>query len=196
MAFSKIVVSVAAIGLFGVAIAQDQTRVQIEVISDDTDHEAVRIELDSDDMDFNLHDMQEGENRSIVDKDGRAILVTRNADGYSFDVDGKTIDMPLMVSGHHGVVIADADHGKNVDVRVMKYAGVGTPAHHRNVATSVHMDGTVIMTGKPVDEATQQAIRSLLESTGHGSEVRFIDREGIHEAHQVHVIEKRVEIVE
>ena len=167
MAFSKIVVSVAAIGLFGVAIAQDQTRVQIEVIADDTDHEVVRIELDSDDMDFNLHDMQEGENRSIVDKDGRAILVTRNADGYSFDVDGKTIDMPLMADGHHGKV--------------------GKP---------VHMDGTMIMTGKPVDEATQQAIRSLLESAGHGSEVRFVDREGIHEKHQVHVIEKRVEIVD
>jgi hypothetical protein len=143
MAFPKIVVSVAAIGLFGVAIAQDQTRVQIEVIADDTDHEAVRIELDSDDMGFNLHDMQEGENRSIVDKEGRAILVTRNADGYSFDVDGKTIDMPLMVSGHHG-----------------------------KVAKSVHMDGTMIMTGKPVDEATQQAIRSLLESAGQVSRTR------------------------
>jgi hypothetical protein len=95
--------------------------------------------------------------------------------------------MPLMVSGNHGVVIADADHGENVDVRVMRYG---------NIATPVHMDGTMIMTGKPVDEATQQAIRSLLESAGHGSEVRFIDREGIHEEHQVHVIEKRVEIVE
>ena len=187
MAFSKIAVSVAAIGLFGAAIAQDQTRVQIEVISDDADHEAVRVELDSDEIGFNLHDMQEGENRSIVDKDGRTILVTRNADGYSFDVDGKTIDMPLMVSGRHGVVIADADHGENVDVRVMR---------HGNITTPVHMDGTMIMTGKAVDEATQQAIRSLLESAGHGSEVRFIDREGIYEEHQVHVIEKRVEIVE
>ena len=197
MAFSKIVVSVAAIGLFGVAVAQDQTRVQIEVISDDADHEAVRIELDSDDRGFNLHDMQEGENRSIVDKDGRTILVTRNADGYSFDVDGKTIDMPLVASGHHGVVIADAEHGVNVDVRVMKYAGVGTPAHHGAVARPEHMDGTMIMTGKPVDEATQHAIRSLLESAGHEGEVRFMDRERIHESHQqIRVIEKRVEISE
>jgi len=187
MEFSKVAVSEAAIGLFGVAVAQDQTRVQIEVISDDSDHEAVHIELDSDEIGFNLHDMQEGENRSIVDKDGRTILVTRNADGYSFDVDGKTIDMPLMVSGRHGVVIADAEHGENVDVRVMR---------HSNVATPVHMDGTMIMTGKPVDEATQQAIRSLLESAGHGNDVRFVDREGIHEEHQVHVIKKQVEIVE
>ena len=188
MEFSKIVVGAAAIGLFGVAIAQDQTRVQIEVISDDGDHEAVRLELDSDDMGFNLHDMQEGENRSIVDKDGRTILVTRNADGYSFDVDGKTIDMPLVASGHHGVVIADAEHGENVDVRVMK---------HGKVAAPVHMDGTMIMTGKPVDEATQQAIRSLLESAGHEGEVRFMDRERMHEGHQqVRVIEKRVEISE
>ncbi len=187
MAISKIAVSVAAIGLFGVAVAQDQTRVQIEVISDDADHEAVRIDLDSDEMGFNLHDMQEGENRSIVDKDGRTILVTRNADGYSFDVDGKTIDMPLMTGGRHGVVIAGTEHGEDVDVRVMK---------HRGVAKSAHMDGTMIMTGKPVDEATQQAIRSLLESAGHDGEVRFVDRESIHEEHQVHVIEERVEIIE
>ena len=197
MAFSKIVVSVAAIGLFGVAVAQDQTRVQIEVISDDGDHDAVRIELDSDDMGFNLHDMQEGENRSIVDKDGRTILVTRNADGFSFNVDGKTIDMPLIASGHHGVVIADAEHGENVDVRVMKHAGVGTPAHYGKVAMPVHMDGTMIMTGKPVDEATQQAIKSLLESAGHEGEVRFMDRERLHESHkQVQVIEERIEISE
>ncbi len=197
MAFSKIVVSVAAIGLFGVAVAQDQTRVQIEVISDDANHDAVRIELDSDEMGFNLHDMQEGENRSIVDKDGRTILVTRNADGYSFDVDGKTIDMPLVVSGHHGVVIADAEHGENVDVRVMKYGGVGTPSQYGNVATPVHMDGTMIMTGQPVDEATQQAIKSLLQSAGHEGEVRFIDRERMHEQHQqVRVVKELVEISE
>lgn len=188
MAYSKIVVSVVAIGLFGVAIAQDETRVQIEVISDDTDHDAVRIELDSDDMGFNLHDMQEGENRSIVDKDGRTILVTRNADGYSFNVDGKTIDMPLIASGHHSVVMADAVHGEDVDVRVMR---------HGKIATPVHVDGTMIMTGKPVDEATQQAIKSLLESAGHEGEVRFMDRERLHEGHQqVRVIEERIEISE
>ena len=188
MAFSKVVVSIAAVGLFGVAIAQDQTRVQIEVISDDTDHEAVRIELDSDEMGFNLQDMQEGENRSIVDKDGRTILVTRNADGYSFDVDGKTIDMPLIASGRHEVIIADAHHGENMDVRVMR---------HGKVATPVHMDCTMIMTGKPVDEATQQAIRSLLQSAGHDGDVRFMDRERIHESHQqVRVIEERVEVRE
>jgi hypothetical protein len=188
MAYSRILVSITAVGLFGVAVAQDQTRVQIEVISDDASHDVVRMELDSDDMGFNLHDMQEGENRSIVDKDGRTILVTRNADGYSFDVDGKTIDMPLVADGHHGVVIADAEHGENVDVRVMKHGKVTAP---------VHKDGTMIMTGKPVDEATQQAIRSLLESAGHEGEVRFMDRERIHESHQqVQVIEKRIEISE
>jgi H2-forming N5,N10-methylenetetrahydromethanopterin dehydrogenase-like enzyme len=59
------------------------------------------------------------------------------------------------------------------------------------------MNGTMIMTGKPVDEATQQAIRSLLESAGHDGEVRFMDRERIHESHQqVRIIEERVEISE
>jgi hypothetical protein len=122
MEFSKIAVSVAAIGLFGVAVAQDQTRVHVEVISDDTAHEAVRIELDSDDMGFNLHDMQEGENQAIVDKQGRTVLVTREADGFTFNVEGKTIKMPL-IDGDHGSKVAlhgeHSEHDENVEVHVV-----------------------------------------------------------------------------
>jgi len=53
------------------------------------------------------------------------------------------------------------------------------------------------MTGKPVDEATQQAIKSLLESAGHEGEVRFMDRERLHDSHQqVRIIEERIEVRE
>jgi len=53
----------------------------------------------------------------------------------------------------------------------------------------------MIHTAKPVDEATQQAIRSLLASAGHSGDVHFIDRDSMHEAHQqVRVIKERVEI--
>ena len=188
MNFSKVILSVAAIGLFGIAIAEDQSRIEIEVISDADSHDVIRLELDSDEMGFNLHDMQEGENRSIVDKSGRTILVTRTAEGFSFNVDGKTIDMPIM-SGHHGVVVAgDGGHHENVDIRVMR---------HGDMSTRVDASGTMIHTANPVDEATQQAIKSLLESAGHSGDVHFIDRDSMHEAHrQVRVIEERVEISE
>lgn len=188
MNFSKVVLSIAAIGLFGIAIAEDQSRVKIEVISDDDSHDVIRFELDSDDMGFNLHDMQEGENRSVVDKSGRSILVTRTAEGFSFNVDGKTIDMPMM-SRHHGVVIAgDGVHHGNVDIRVMRHGDMSAP---------MGLGGTMIHTAKPVDEVTQQAITSLLESAGHSGDVHFIDRDSMHEVYkQVRVIEERVEISE
>jgi len=38
------------------------------------------------------HNMQVGDNRSVVDKNGRSILVTRAEENFSFDIDGKTID--------------------------------------------------------------------------------------------------------
>jgi hypothetical protein len=55
--------------------------------------------------------------------------------------------------------------------------------------------GTMIVTPKPVDEATQQAIRSLLEAAGHGSEVHFVDHESRGAGpHHVKVV-KKVEVV-
>jgi len=188
MKISKIVLALAVLGLAVVALAGEEMRTNIAIaVVDDSDGE-VRIELDSDDLGFNLHDMQEGENRSIVDKSGRTILVTREADGFTFDVDGKTIKMPAFDGDHHGMVWVDADHDEDIDVRVMKDA---------SFVTAGSMDGIMIMSGKPIDEATQQAITSLLESAGHGSDVRFIDHDGPHSGpHGVHVIKKHVEITQ
>jgi len=160
--------------------------VEVVVISDDSDGET-RLMLDSDDLGFNLHDMQVGENRSIVDKDGRSILITRGEDSYSFDVDGKTIEMPLFDSNENMALWApDADHTSTVDVRVM----------HDGTAPNVmiHDEGVMIFSGKEIDEATQKIIRTALESAGHES-VHFAGgEEG--GPHQVRVIKKVVEIEE
>ncbi len=75
---------------------KDRHKMEIRVVADGSDGE-VHLTLDSDDLGFNLHDMQVGENRSIVDKDGRSILITRGEESYSFDIDGKTVDMPLFL---------------------------------------------------------------------------------------------------
>jgi hypothetical protein len=110
MAISKVVTSLVAIGMFSVAIAQEEARVKIEVMTDDGDGDAVHMAIDSEDLGFNLHDMQEGENQAIVDDQGRTILVTRQADGFKFEVDGKTIEMP-MISG---------DHDETHEVKIVK----------------------------------------------------------------------------
>jgi len=183
----KTIASTVAILCFAaasIAAEEIKTKMHIEVIDDSTDG-AIRIKLDSDDMGFNLHDMQVGENRSIVDESGKSILVTRTENGFAFNVDGETIEMPVFDGDHHGAVWVGNDHDQDVDIHVMK---------DMNFIKAESMDGIMIMSGKPIDEATQQAIKSLLESAGHGSDVNFVDHEqhsGDGE-HHVKVIQKRV----
>ena len=162
-----------------------KTKMHVELINGSHDG-AFRIELDSDEMGFNLHDMQVGENRSVIDKSGRSILVTRAEDGFVFNVDGETIEMPNFTGEHHGAVWIDSDIDTDVDVHVVKDV---------QFSMAGSTDGIMIMSGKPIDEATQQAIKSLLESTGHGSEVNFINHEQRHSdgAHQVKVLKKVIE---
>jgi hypothetical protein len=52
----------------------------------------------------------------------------------------------------------------------------------------------MIMSPKPIDAATQQAIKSLLESAGYGSEVNFIDHEAA--GHRKVMIKKVEQVVE
>jgi hypothetical protein len=44
-----------------------------------------------------------GKIKTVLDDSGRSILITREADGYKIDVDGKTIDLPLF-DGKHGAM--------------------------------------------------------------------------------------------
>ncbi len=140
----------------------------------------VTIAINSEELGFDwreLHDMQEGENRSIIDESGRSILVTREANGFTFNIDGEIVEMPAVFGGYHRMESADyTDYtdAKDVNVHVVR----------RTRAEGMHemhdMDGTMIISGKPIDDATKQQIRILLESAGYESEVNFIDREAAH----------------
>jgi len=170
MKIRQVVFTGLVLGLAAAAFAGDETKMKMSVVViDDTADGEIRIELDSDDLDFDLHSMQEGENRSIVDKSGRTILISRNADGFSFNVDGKTIDLPVLDGGHHrGMWLGD---------------------------DSESMDGIMIMSGTPIDDATQQAIKTILESSGYDSDVNFMDHSGPHGCpHRIEVIRKHVEV--
>ncbi len=169
MKFKQVAVFMAAILFAATAYSGDEGhhKMEIKVVVDGGDGET-RIVIDSDDLGFDLHDMQIGENHSIVDKEGRSILVTRVEDGLTFEVDGKTIEMPLF-GGHDGI-------------------------HVGMTADAMAMDGVMIFSGKEIDEATQQVIRVALESAGHEN-VRFAggDDGG---PHHVRVIKKLHEIRE
>ncbi len=115
---AKSVISLVFIGAFSMALAQEEARVKIVVATDDGNGEGIHMQFDSDDMDFDLHDMQEGENQAFVDELGRTILVTRSADGYTFDVEGQTIKMPLIGGDHQHMLHSSGDHDQDIEVHV------------------------------------------------------------------------------
>jgi hypothetical protein len=165
------ITAIAAITLLAcgaLAGQEHHTKMEIKVVSDDGDGET-RLVLDSDELGFSLHDMQVGENQSIVDREGRPVLITRTAEGFEFEVDGKTIQMPNIEDGH----------------AMRKHPGGPTHA----MATR---DDVMIISGKEIDEATKQIIREALAAAGHDS-VHFADGHGP-ESHEVNVITKVVEV--
>ena len=180
----KIAIFAASLVLAGVASAGEQHEMKVRIaIAESDGGDEVHFTLDSDDLGFNLEDMQEGETRSIVDENGRSILITRQADGYQFDVDGKTIEMPLFGAEHGSVWIDDGD-GKNVEVHVMRDA---------EFESSGNFDGVTILSSEPIDEVTREGIKSLLTSSGHSGDVNFIDTSnGPHGMHEIRVIKKEV----
>ena len=174
MNFGKLLLSVVAVGLASAALAEDDVKMTmaIAVVDDDGGKER-SFKINSDDLGFDLQDMQEGENRSIVDESGKNILVTRTSDGFSFNIDGETIDLPAFHGeGHHGMVWVGDGDASDVDVHVM---------HDTNMTTMHEMNDTMIISGKPIDATTQQAIRDLLGSSGYASEVNFVDRDSAHD---------------
>ncbi len=168
MKFKNMMLGMAIVGLAGSALAGGD----------------VTIAINSEELGFDLrelHGMQEGENRSIVDESGRNILVTREADGFTLNIDGEIIELPMMFGRHHGMDWSEDGEEVDVNVHVM---------HRTQLAGRHDMNGTMIISGKPIDAATQQQIKLLLESAGYESDVNFIDREA---AHDGQVIIKRIE---
>lgn len=167
-------------------------KMKVEVITDDGT-EPTYLVLDSDDLGFNLQDMQVGENQSIVDKEGRPVLISRNEKGFVFDIDGKQVEVPAFDGPHDGNhVVKKLAFAPDVDVDVQV---IGDDLE-RHVVVARHAmmqeEGVMIMSGKEIDDATQQIIRDALQATGHEN-VTFADGFA-GESHQVKVIKKVVEL--
>jgi hypothetical protein len=167
---------------------QHEIKMQVIVSGDGSDSENV-INWTSNDPNIDLQNMQIGESQAIVDESGRSVLVTKEADGLRFDVDGESVVIPDMGAMHGStmtLVSADGmttmDH--DIDVQVV---GGG------HAMASPVTEGVMIITKEPLDATTQESIRSLLLSIGNDDEVTFIDGSGGPNRH-VKVIRKTVEL--
>ena len=173
------------VGLAGSAMAGDEVKMNTAIdMLGENGVNGKHFKFNSDDLGFDLDEMQVGESRSIVDESGKAILVTRGEEGFSFNIDGETIELPKLRGGKHGGMHWIADGGESdIDVHVMRDI---------SVRRTKEISATMIMSPKPIDDATQQAIKTLLESAGYSDEVKFIDHDS---AEHGRVMIKKVERV-
>ncbi len=153
--------------------------------------EPIRIDLSGEELGFDLQDLQFGESRSVVDRSGRSILITRTEQGYDFEVDERTISMPAFEHPAEGVAIVDLSEGE-FDVKVMNSGHA--------IAAAVPA-GITVITPDPLDESTQASIRSVLQAAGHEEAVTFVDQSTMPQghstgAHAIKVIQKEVHVSE
>ena len=165
---------IASLLISAAALAGEEHRMKIEIAVDDGGGTPTVIRLDGDDMGFELDDLQEGESRSVVDNSGKMVLVTRTADGFVFDVDGRKIEIPGMHEDHALRMTDDVEEERNIDVRVVKQI---------NIKGDANRDDVTIISGKVLDDSTKEAIRSVLISAGHAGEVKFLDGSELHGGH-------------
>jgi len=140
----------------------------------------------SDDPGFDMETMQVGEAQSIVDESGKSVLITREVDGFSFNIDGDIIDMPNM--SEHPVHLAFVD-GMEVDGDI----DIEVIGDHRMMSAHAS-NGVTIITGETLDASTQESIKAVLQSVGRSEDVTFIDGSG-GDGGQVRVMKRQIEIL-
>lgn len=153
---------------FGAVHAQDvEKKMEIKVVVAGDGDETSEMHWVSDDMDFDLQDLAVGESRTIESESGKNVTITRADEGFSFDIDGKTVMMPDMgAHGTHMAFMGDGGEHEEIDVQVMGDA---------HVMRAHHPEGVTIVSGKPLDDSVKDSIRSVLISAGNNEEVTFID---------------------
>lgn len=159
------------------------------IVADDGSSEPTTFEWTSDGSDARLDDMQVGETRTVTDDSGKTVVVTREDDGYNFDINGRSVKMPEFgAHGAHMMVMSDEGGSFDYDMEVDR--------EHHVVMKRMHApEGVTIISDEPLDASVQESIRSVLQSAGHDKEVTFIDSSADGKEKHMRVIKKKIEIM-
>ena len=183
--------------IFSTAAAEvEEQHVMKIVVAGDSTSDSTAIHWSSNDSDFDMQGMQLGETHSIVDESGRSVLITREAEGFKFDIDGETIVVPdFDFDAPHMAFVGGSDFSTDVDVEIMGEHDMTSgsmslmmPGHESN--------GVTIISGEALDASTKESIKAVLQSAGRDDEVIFIDGSGGSDGKQVRVIRKQIEIAQ
>jgi hypothetical protein len=176
------------------AVAGEEHRTHIKIAVDGGAEDHRSFEWTSDDSDFDLHNLEVGESRTLTDDDGKEVVVTREENGLVFDVDGEKIEL-MHLNGTVDVEVLHDDHnGENVFIK-----------EHN---TEVHMikadssDGVTIISGDEIDDETRAKIEEALKEAGKDGNVLFIDGselsgdEQAQSKREVRIIKKKVDVTD
>jgi len=175
--------------IFSAAVADvEEKRVMKIVVTGDSSGDSTTIHWASDDSDFDMQGMQLGETHSIVDESGNSILITKEAEGFRFDVDGETIIVPdIDTNEMHMAFLDGSDFSADVHVGII--------GDHQ-MMSSHDIGGVTIISGEALDAITKENIKAVLQSAGRDDEVTFIDGSSGSDRKHVRVIKKKIEIAQ
>ena len=175
------------LGAAALADVEEKREMKI-VIQGASSDESTSFHWVSDDSDFDMQGMQVGETHSIVDESGRPVLITREEEGFKFDIDGKTVVVPDM--GVHGTQLAfsdGSDFNSDFDIEIIG---------DQHMMSSRDGSGVTIISGEPLDASTKESIKSVLISAGRDDDVIFIDGSGGSDGRHIKIIKKKIEITQ
>ncbi len=175
--------------IFSAAAAEvEEKQVMKIVVAGDSSGDSTAIHWSNDESDFDMQSMQLGETHSIVDESGRWVLITREAEGFRFDVDGETVVVPdFDFDAPHMAFMGGSDFSTDVDVEILGGYSM-MPGHDSS--------GVTIISGEALDASTQESIKAVLQSAGRDDEVIFIVGSGAADGKHVRVIRKNIEIAQ
>ncbi len=175
--------------IFSAAAADvEEKQVMKIVVAVDSSGDSTAFHWSSDDSDFDMQGMQLGETHSIVDESGSSILITREAEGFKFDLDGETIIVPdFDIDGAHMAFVGGSDFSTDVDVEILG---------DYSMMSSHNSSGVTIISGEALDASIQESIKAVLQSAGRDDEVIFIDGSNGSDGNHVRVIRKKIEIAQ
>ncbi len=186
--------------IFSAAVLADvsEKREMKIVVQGVSDSDSTSFHWVSDDSGFDMQNMQVGETHSIVDESGRSVLITRQENGFEFNIDGETVVVPDM--GEHGWAHAGgSDFTTAVDVEIIADHEMMLAHEAGSVAIMSggphEAAGVTIISHEPLDASVKESIKSVLISAGRDDGVTFIDGSGGSDGHQVRIIKKEIEIL-
>ncbi len=151
----------------GATLASEQHRaeIRIEIDGDDSEHSVFM--FDSQDSGIDLDKLAVGESKTYKDGDGNDVTVTRNKDGFEFEVSGEKTVVADVLHDEHKLKVQHLAHD-DADVVVKKHRKIHV------VDTDVDV-GVTIISGDEIDSDTRQRIEQVLKEAGHSEEILFMD---------------------